>query len=131
MWKKPEFPVFGWFPDLQNLEVFWKIYFVLKFWNHFPANIIPYRHLFLDFLIVFHMFWKNQESWEPWFSWVWVNRHSKMKKKFCQRYFFAFLSHHYGFTNNFEILNFCFSNIIPVKYYSKIITSRNMKLKKL
>ena len=32
---------------------------------------------------------------------------------FCKKYFFAFLSCHYGFTYCFEILNFVFSNIIP------------------
>ena len=41
-----------------------------------------------------------------------VNRHSKMQKISVNNIFFAFLSHHNGFTNCFEILNFAFSNII-------------------
>ena len=45
-------------------------------------------------------------------------------------FFFAFLSHHYGFTN-FVILNFIFANMITVKYcLSTISTSRIIKLKK-
>ena len=31
---------------------------------------------------------------------------SKSGKNFCQQFFFAFFSHHYGFTNYLEIINF-------------------------
>ena len=33
-------------------------------------------------------------------------------ENFCWQILFVFLSHHYGFTNCFEILNFVFANII-------------------
>ena len=71
--------------------------------------------LFLGFLIVFHMIWKNQGSRELSLDSFWGNRHSKMQKSsavfFC--FFFSFLNCHYRFTNYFEILNFAFSDIIP------------------
>ena len=34
------------------------------------------------------MSWKNQESWEPWLVWFWVNRHSKMQKQIAINFFF-------------------------------------------
>ena len=42
-----------------------------------------------------------------------VSRHSKMQKISASNFFFLFLSHHYGFLNCFEILNFAFSITIP------------------
>ena len=93
----------------------------------FSCRNIPCNPLFLDFLIVFYMFWKNQESWEPWSVGFWVNKNSKMQKNSAM---FLSLTGQYGFTNNFEILNFIFSNIIPGGV-SKISTSRNIKFKKL
>ena len=46
-------------------------------------------------------------------SWVLVQWAFKNVKNVYQQYFFTFLSCHYGFTNNFDILNFLFPNIIP------------------
>ena len=83
-----------------------------KFWNHFQAEIIPRCPMFLDFLTVFHVVWKSQENCRSWLVGFWVSRHSKMPKISVNN-FFQFLSSHYGFTNNFEILNFVFSNITP------------------
>ena len=51
-----------------------------KFWNHFQAEIIPWSPLFWDFLTVFHMVWKHQESCESWLVGFWDSRHSKMPK---------------------------------------------------
>ena len=72
--------------------------------------------MILDFLIVFHMVWKNQESCESWLVEFWVIRHSKMSTISVNTFFFAVLSCHYGFTNYFEILNFVFSNTIPKEF---------------
>ena len=52
------------------------------------------------------MVWGNQENWEPSLVGFWVNRHSKMWQKSANIY--------YGLTNYFEILNFPFSNSMPV-----------------
>ena len=49
----------------------------------FSGRNIPCNPLFLDFLIVFYMFWKNQESWEPWLVGFWVNKNSKIQKMQC------------------------------------------------
>ena len=40
-------------------------------------------------------------------------------------FFFAFLSRHYGFTNCFEILNFVFSNIIPIQGLIQKVKSKH------
>ena len=87
--------------------------FLGKFKSYFQAEIIPWSLLFLDFLIAFHMVWKKQESWESWLVGFWVNSAFKNAKNFCQQFFWAFLSRHYGFANYFEILIFAFSNITP------------------
>ena len=99
------------------------------------AELITWSPMFLDFRTVFHIFWKNQESCESWLVEFWVSRHSKIKKKLVN-FFFWFLSYHYGFTKWFEILILVFLSYLeelqPVKYYlSRISTSRNIKLRKL
>ena len=78
-----------------------------KFWNHFQAEIIPWSPMFLNFLTVFHMVWKSQESCESWLVEFWVSRDSKMPKISVNNIFVS-LSCHYGFTNCFGILNFVF-----------------------
>ena len=90
----------------------------------------------MNFLIVFHMIWKNQESWQLWLPGFWVSRHSKRQKISANVFFFffAFLGCQYGFTNYFDILIFFFlisyqEKFQAVKYPSKISTSRNIKLK--
>ena len=57
-----ELYVFDWFPGLQNLDVFWKIYCEALLRNHFQAEIKPQSLLFLDFVIVFHIILKNQKN---------------------------------------------------------------------
>ena len=110
---KSEFHVFNWFPGLQNLDVFFLENFLWSYFgNHFLAEIVPYSPLFFDFITVFHMVWKHQESWEIWLDGFWGNRHLKVQKIFCWKFFCVFLRCRYGFTDCFEILNFVFSNII-------------------
>ena len=51
----------------------------------------------------------------------------------CQKFLprmFLFLSHHYGFTNYFKILNFLQEKFKLVKYCFRISTSRNIKSSK-
>ena len=67
----------------------------------------------LEFIIVFHIVWKNQESWEPWSDGYWSNRHSYMQKSSAKILFFTFLSLPLSIYYYFEILNFAFFNIIP------------------
>ena len=38
---KSKLYVFGWFPGLQNLDIFLENLQWSKFWNHFQAEIIP------------------------------------------------------------------------------------------
>ena len=61
-----------------------------KFWNHFQAEIIPCSLMFLDFLTVFHMVWKNQGSCKSWLIGFWVIRHSKMPNISVNNIFFFF-----------------------------------------
>ena len=88
----------------------------------------------MDFLVVFHMIWKNNESGEPRLVGFWVNRHSKMQRISAKK-FFVFLRCHYEFTNYFDILNLFFlmsyqEKLQPGKIYlPRISTSRNIKLK--
>ena len=46
--------------------------------------------LFLDFVIVFHLIMKNQESWELWLDGFWGNRHSKMPNISAKIFFLCF-----------------------------------------
>ena len=46
-----------------------------KFWNHFQAEIIHWNPMFFNFLAIFHMFWKNQESCESLLVRFWFSRH--------------------------------------------------------
>ena len=91
MWKKSEFYIFGWFPGLQNLYFFKENLLCSKFGNYFPAEIIPKSPLFLDFLKVFHMVWKNQESGETWLVGFWVCRCWKMQSISANKVFLGFL----------------------------------------
>ena len=75
-----------------------------------------------EFLIVFHMIWKNQESRELWLDGCWGNRHSKIPNSSAKNLFFVFLRCHYGFTNCFEILDLVFPNIPSRVSTCKIIT---------
>ena len=102
--KKSEFHIFGWF-TMKNL-------LCSKFWNYFPAEIIPRSPPIIDFLIAFHMVWKNQESWEPWLVAFWVSRCWKMQNISANKFFFSFLNHDYGFTTYLEILNLLLSDVI-------------------
>ena len=91
------------------------------FGNHFQAEIVPYSPLFFYFQTVFHMVWENQESWVLGF--FWVIGIQKCKIFSSDKFFFVFLSCHYGFMNCFEILNFVFSNIISGGVWTcKILT---------
>ena len=47
----------------------------------------------------------------------------KKKKKKLPPFFFFVLSYHYEFTNNFAILNFAFSNIIPKRVPTRLVLS--------
>ena len=69
--------------------IFWNLLW-RKFWNHFQAEIIPRGPMFLDFLTVFYMIWKNQESCESWLVGFWVSRHSKMQKNSVSNIFGIF-----------------------------------------
>ena len=104
---KSKFPVLGWFLDLQNMDVFLKNLLQSKFRNNFQAEIILQSPCLL---ILFHMVWKNQEIWDPWLVGFWINRHLKMPKISANN-FFSYLSHHYGFTNDFEIRKKKISNL--------------------
>ena len=65
-------------------------------------------------------------------SLIWVNRYSKMRKK-KPTDVSVFLSHHYGLTNYFEVINFAFPNIIPrgVSTCSILLFSQDQHFKKL
>ena len=70
--------------------------------------------------IYVELLWKSfpgiNNSLEPpvfWFSNTLPYDQEEMQKIPANKFFLAFLSHHHGFTNCFEILNFTFSNIIP------------------
>ena len=91
-----------------------------KFWNRFKAEVIPWSPILLHFLTAFCMVSKNQESCESWLVRFWVSRPSNTSKISVNQFFIiiiiiiiiSYLSC-YGFTDYFEILSFCFSNIIP------------------
>ena len=87
--KNSEFHVLGWFPGLQNLDAFLENVLWSKFSNRFQAEIIPQSLLFLDFVIVFYMIWKNEKSRELSLDGFWGNRHSKMSKISAQKNFFS------------------------------------------
>ena len=86
---KSEFHFFSSFSGLQNLDVFLENLLQSKLWNHFQAKIILWSFLFLDFLIVFCMVWKNQKS-EPPLVGFWGNSHSKMQEISAKKYFLHF-----------------------------------------
>ena len=87
---KSEFPVFCWFPDLHNLDVFLEIFLLSYFGNYFQAEIVPQSPMFFDFLTFFHMVWKTQESWEIGLDGFWGNENSEMQKNFSWQIFFVF-----------------------------------------
>ena len=58
-----------------------------KSWKHFQAEISPWSPMFLDFLTVFHMVWKNQESCESWLVAFWGSRFTKMLSISTNNYF--------------------------------------------
>ena len=60
-----------------------------KFLNHFQAETIPWNPMFFDFLTIFDMVWKNQESCESSLVRFWVNRHTKMQKVSANNFFFS------------------------------------------
>ena len=64
-------------------------------------------------------------------SLIWVNRYSKMQKRPTD--VSVFLSHHYGLTNYFEVINFAFPNIIArgVSTCSILLFSQDQHFKKL
>ena len=66
--------------------IFWNL-LLTKFWNHFQVEIIPWNPMFFDFLTVFSMVCKNQESWEFWLVGFWVIKHSKMPKISVNNFF--------------------------------------------
>ena len=109
---KTELHIFSWFPGLQNL---WK----------FTAEQLLKSFSGRNSLILQQSSIWSGESTElrDWIRWVWGNRHSKMQKCFCWQIFCVFLSHHYRFTNCFEILRFIFSNLLPRRVSTyKILT---------
>ena len=87
------------------------------------------QSLFSDIILVFHMVCNNQdsnqESWESFSVGLLVTWLSN-KPKNSSNYFFAFLSHYYGFTNYFETLTFLF--LIP--YWEEFQFVRTMYVKK-
>lgn len=87
------------------------------------------QSLFSDIILVFHMVCNNQdsnqESWESFSVGLLVTWLSN-KPKNSSNYFFAFLSHYYGFTNHFETLTFLF--LIP--YWEEFQFVRTMYVKK-
>ena len=84
-----------------------------KFWNHFHAEIIPWSPIFLDFLTVLYMVWKNQESCESLLVGFELVDAQWKPKISINKFFFEFLRFHFEIPNYFETLNFLFSNIIP------------------
>ena len=106
----------------------WKIYLLAEFSLHISEHLLTknptnqesqlsrfFRKIWMIFLIVFHMVWKNQESGQPWligfrFSRCWNMQNISASKVV---FFFSFLSHHYGFTTYLEILHFLLSHVIP------------------
>ena len=126
-----EFNVFGWFPSLQNLDVFFGIFTaeqnlksflgrnnslerVFRFSNSLPYGLEESRVV------------ENLDQLG-----FWLIGKFKNAKKICQYFFFSFLSRHYGFTNYFEILIFAFSNIIPRGVAtSKILPSQDQYFQK-
>ena len=83
--------------------IFWNLLWN-KFWNHFQVEKIPWSPMFLDFLIVFRMVWKNQMSCESWL----VGLEGIQK---CQIFQLIISLHFWGVSNYFEISNFVFSDI--------------------
>ena len=61
-----------------------------KFWNHFQEEIVLWNPMFLDFLKVFHMVWKNQESCESWLVGFGVIIHPKMSTISVNKFFCVF-----------------------------------------
>ena len=90
--------------------IFWNLLWS-KFWNHFQAEIIPWNPMFLHFLTVFHMVWKNKESYESWLVGFWV-RHSKMTKISVDN-FFCFWTAIMDLLIILKYQILFFSNIIP------------------
>ena len=104
------------------------------FENHLQAEIVPGSPLFFDFLTVFHMIWKNQESWEIWLDGFWVGRRSKMQKLSAKNSFLHFWAAIMDLliTLKYQFLLFLIAYLEEfqsVKYYlSRISTSRSIKL---
>ena len=85
---------FKWNKALKTIKffsstIFWNLLWS-KFWNIFQAEIIPWNPMFLDFLTVFYMVWKNQESFYSWLVGFWASRCSKMPKISFNNFFFVF-----------------------------------------
>ena len=90
-----------WMFFLENL--LWR-----NFSSHFQAEVIPQSPLFLDFRTDFHFHMiENLDQLD--FGLIGV----KKCQQIFTNIFFSFLSHHYGFTNYFEMLSFLLCNIIP------------------
>lgn len=106
----------------------WKIYCRQSLEIIFGQKSIP-TVPFSDIILVFHMVCNNQdsnqESWESFSVGLLVTWLSN-KPKNSSNYFFAFLSHYYGFTNYFETLTFLF--LIP--YWEEFQFVRTMYVKK-
>ena len=64
--------------------------FVELVWKLFSGRNNSLEPLFFDFLTVFHMVWKNQESCESCLVGFWVSRHSKMQRISANNFFCLF-----------------------------------------
>ena len=104
----------------------WKIYLLAEFSLHISEYLLTknptnqdsqlsrfFHKIWMIFLIVFHMVWKNQESGQPWLIGLADVETCRTFLPARFFFFFSFLSHHYGFTTYLEILHFLLSNVIP------------------
>ena len=99
-------------PGLQTLDVFSKIFYgailevifrkkqILKAPCYLILNSLPYGL-------------EQSRELRDLIRWVFGLADVQKCKKFLPRFFFSFLSRHYGFSNYFEILIFAFSNSMP------------------
>ena len=88
-----EFYVFGWFPSLQNLDIFFWKFFMELFWKSFSGrnSSLEFPGFFL-FSSSFPYDLLALRVLRDWLDGFWGNRHSEMQKSFCWQSFCVFQS---------------------------------------
>ena len=106
-----ELYVFGWFPGVQNLDVFFgkfTVEQVLKLFSGRNNSLKPPVFGSCDSLPYDP---EKSKELRALISWLSVYKHSKIQKISAKKFFCVFLRCYYGFTNYFDISIFLFSNI--------------------